>query len=171
MNKLLERLEHQKEKLPVEDHSIIDWGINFVKAKMQEEEYVMAEKIKALFDKYREELSKVNFTRLPGNDLNLHQIDRLNQKVTKSLIHIICASNYDDSTKINAIKDNASKFKRIIRTKFTSEKSSEICRRITIYCETQASKWNKFAEEQTENKKKNASYELSRSYKLFGNAP
>jgi hypothetical protein len=38
LNELLQRLEIQKTRLPLEDHPIIDWGIGVIRAKTQEEE-------------------------------------------------------------------------------------------------------------------------------------
>jgi hypothetical protein len=38
VNELLQKLESQKARLPVEDRSIIDWGIGVIRARAQEEE-------------------------------------------------------------------------------------------------------------------------------------
>ncbi|MGB3615645.1 MAG: hypothetical protein WBA10_17755 [Elainellaceae cyanobacterium] len=43
LNQLIDQLEVQKKKLPVEEHSIIDWGVNLVRAKLQEEMTFMRE--------------------------------------------------------------------------------------------------------------------------------
>lgn len=43
LNGLLEYLENQKVKLPIEDHLIINWGIGLVQAKMQDENQFMRE--------------------------------------------------------------------------------------------------------------------------------
>ncbi len=40
---LIEQLECRKKKLPVKDHSVINWGIGVIKAKIQEEEEFMHE--------------------------------------------------------------------------------------------------------------------------------
>ncbi|MCC5632520.1 hypothetical protein LC613_33445 [Nostoc sphaeroides CHAB 2801] len=38
---LLKKLESQKTKLPLEDHSIVDWGINAIRARMEQREQIM----------------------------------------------------------------------------------------------------------------------------------
>ncbi|MDZ7991613.1 MAG: hypothetical protein RM022_029220 [Nostoc sp. EfeVER01] len=38
---ILEKLESQKAKLPLEDHSIIDWGISVIRVRMQQREQLM----------------------------------------------------------------------------------------------------------------------------------
>ena len=43
LNRLLERLESQKAKLPLEDHSIIDWGINAIRIRMRQRDQLMDE--------------------------------------------------------------------------------------------------------------------------------
>lgn len=52
LNGLLNRLRNYKLELPVEDHPIIDWGINAIKAKMQEKEQLMNEIWEELRRKY-----------------------------------------------------------------------------------------------------------------------
>lgn len=52
LNGLLNQLKSYKSKLPVEDHPIIDWGINVIKAKMQEKERLMEEVMRELERKY-----------------------------------------------------------------------------------------------------------------------
>lgn len=48
LNGLLEQLEKQKAKLPLEDHPIIDWGISLIKIKLREKEQLMEEVIERL---------------------------------------------------------------------------------------------------------------------------
>lgn len=43
LNRLLERLESQKAKLPLEDRSIIDWGINTIRIRLRQREQLMDE--------------------------------------------------------------------------------------------------------------------------------
>lgn len=43
LKQLLVDLESKKRQLPVEDHAIIDWGINTLKAKILDEERLMSE--------------------------------------------------------------------------------------------------------------------------------
>ncbi|PSB16310.1 hypothetical protein C7B65_22050 [Phormidesmis priestleyi ULC007] len=51
LNRLLERLESQKAKLPLEDHAIIGWGISIIRTKVQEEEQ-LRKKVSEIFSKY-----------------------------------------------------------------------------------------------------------------------
>lgn len=52
LNELLERLESQKAKLPLEDHPIIDWGIGVIRARALEEEEFKKKMCKELEAKY-----------------------------------------------------------------------------------------------------------------------
>ena len=52
LNGLLKRLENQKYKLPIEDRSVIDWGISLIRAKMREEDLLMSETWKKLEVQY-----------------------------------------------------------------------------------------------------------------------
>ncbi|MCY6494394.1 hypothetical protein [Leptolyngbya sp. GGD] len=53
LSELLERLESQKVRLPKGDHSIVDWGISFVRNKIQEEMKIMEELLTELDFKYK----------------------------------------------------------------------------------------------------------------------
>jgi hypothetical protein len=55
LNELLDRLEAERERIPVEDRPIIDWGISITRAKLLEQEKWMQEMVKdlkELTDKY-----------------------------------------------------------------------------------------------------------------------
>lgn len=43
MNKLVEKLESQKARLPLEDHPIIDWAVSAIRIRMQQKEELMDE--------------------------------------------------------------------------------------------------------------------------------
>ena len=53
LNGLLERLESQKAKLPLEDHAVVNWGISLIRAKLQEEKLLKNEMNEHLENKYR----------------------------------------------------------------------------------------------------------------------
>jgi hypothetical protein len=53
LEQLLRKVESNKTELPVEDHSIIDWGIGFIRAKIHEEERIRKEMCKELDLKYK----------------------------------------------------------------------------------------------------------------------
>jgi hypothetical protein len=50
---LLKNLENQKLRLPLEDHSVVDWGVNLLKAKEKEIEQFMIIKSKDILDKFQ----------------------------------------------------------------------------------------------------------------------
>lgn len=84
LNELLEKLKLQKEKLPPEDHPIIDWGISVIQARAFEKNQLINEMYQELEDKYH---SYSNFKRKSGwTELDPNQeYDR--QKWQKSITH------------------------------------------------------------------------------------
>jgi hypothetical protein len=52
LNDLLEKLERQKEKISQDDHPIIDWGISFVRTKMEEEKQFVEDLLSEFISKY-----------------------------------------------------------------------------------------------------------------------
>lgn len=81
VNDLLERLKSQKAKLPLEDHSIIDWGISLIQAKLKEEKQLRKE-MNAKFNKY---LDYELFIAAPG----WGSLDLTNPKDEAELLNLI----------------------------------------------------------------------------------
>jgi hypothetical protein len=97
MNQLLQRLESQKLRLPVEDHPIIDWGIGMLRARAQEEESCRMQQKQKLDAKYR---LYQNFQDEMGlNSLNLADLQDQNkffQKGWYALCDIVDSSFHDE---------------------------------------------------------------------------
>jgi hypothetical protein len=67
LEQLLEKLESKKTELPVEDHSIIDWGIGFIRAKIHEEERIrkkMCRELDLKYESYSKFLHKCGWERI-----------------------------------------------------------------------------------------------------------
>ncbi|MGI0486596.1 hypothetical protein ACN4EK_14240 [Pantanalinema rosaneae CENA516] len=73
---LLEKLECQKKRLPIEDHPIIDWGISLIKVKMKEEEKLknrMSESSAYFASKYRDYSSFMLSSRWDNLNLSIQK--------------------------------------------------------------------------------------------------
>ncbi len=132
MNDLLERLESQKAKLPLEDHSIIDWGISAIRIRMQQKEKLMDEvsaSLENIITKLIEEWKKNP----------KHQA--IYESFMNTLPSIICTGShfdYDEATKgaISRLKESLKKhfknhddsFQKVLNysSKFCTSKANEI---------------------------------------------
>ncbi|MBD2358377.1 hypothetical protein H6G41_27835 [Tolypothrix sp. FACHB-123] len=60
MKDILEQLESQKTKLPLEDHSVINWGISAIQIRMQQREKLMAKVQEEFENMYNNIKQKLN---------------------------------------------------------------------------------------------------------------
>ena len=131
MDEFLQRLESQKAKLPPEDHSIIDWGISFVQAKMLEEEQLMDTFWKDYdtnADLFNDNLKKVNL------DLNVEKLEEeLWKKAVKEFFEKLVELIYldiDDSRIENQINHDVGRYKGDLKIFLEKEGKGEYFQKI-----------------------------------------
>jgi len=90
LSNLVDQLEKQKQKLPKEDHAIIEWGINAVKAKIREEEIFTRELEKEWKQKFGARLSMSEF------DSVLERFDPRSPEDKKKLCRL-CVNQFADA--------------------------------------------------------------------------
>lgn len=131
MNKLVEKLESQKARLPLEDHSIIDWAVGAIRIRMQQKEELMDEIEESLNKKATEFIDKC------GKDSNPEAIYK---SFTSALPDIIGAGSdldYDEvtgkvirrlKTHLNESLTDKDSLQKIFKgsSKFCEDKADEI---------------------------------------------
>lgn len=89
LKNILEKLENQKTKLPLEDHSVIDWAIGAIRIRMQQREQLM--------DEVQQELEnlKRDFARELGNTTEAKKICESFKDVLPRIMTVSVGSNYE----------------------------------------------------------------------------
>ena len=113
LKQLLVELEAQKRLLPVDDHAIIDWGINALKAKILDEERLMSESDKA-WKKFLKSTDK-DFIKKYSKEYHLNSLD-LKTKLGKHYLYSACFDELWSIFELAAPEtDRGDDFKRAIK--------------------------------------------------------
>lgn len=128
LNELLEKLATHKQKLPSDDHLVVDWIISAIQIRQREKEVLMAEidkKLKSLKDEYKKDLDKSSDKNSINKVFQTHLRDLVDELscLYPNLINDAkfedCVSEYVDILQKKVL--GADEFNKIIR------KANEFC--------------------------------------------
>lgn len=126
MNKLVEKLESQKARLPLEDYPIIDWAVSAIRIRMQQKEELM--------DEIEESVNKkvTQFIQKCGKNSNPQVVYT---ELTKILPIVISEASVDDCHEV--AKKGIHKIKNYMGECFKNDKDSvnKIFHLTSIYCD------------------------------------
>jgi hypothetical protein len=156
LNDLLKRLESQKAKLPLEDHSIIDWGVSAIRIRMRQREELM--------DEVRENL-KSKCIAITKKWANMTKPEEIYSSVTYNLPKIINESidlEYEEGAgkSISHLVNDLKELKHLDKNSL-----NRILQKTSTFCSDTANAFDNLKDEMNESERQTA-IQLAKHYKL-----